>query len=116
MTQQFVHGPLIRSFQLQVTVLNIPNQQISPFQIPANTVTDRLYKLIQRFVYRRFDTVKYQGLMPNGIYAIKEQHMEMDIQIERTTKALDDGTIYRIIRVYVYVIYKLSIDLCPIAL
>ena len=46
MTQQIIHGGLIQSFQLQVTVLNIPNQQANAFQILANTLTDRLNKLI----------------------------------------------------------------------
>ncbi len=74
-----------------MAVLSIPLQQSLTFEIPGQTVRYGVSKLIELAACRGFDPPKLCRHRIIYVHSIEKQHVKMDIQIQRTAKALNQG-------------------------
>ena len=90
MPQQLSHRVFIHRIRSQIAVLSIPLQQALPFQKAADTLGDGVRQLGEFGAGRCLDPAEPgRPIGTIGVDAVQEQHMEMDIQVERGAKPLD---------------------------
>ena len=76
-------------FQRQEAVVLIAHQQSLAFQVAPGPLAYGVYKLFQYGTLRRLHPLKARLAVPAGIHPVEQQHMKVDIEIERTAEALD---------------------------
>ncbi|ODJ86376.1 hypothetical protein CODIS_34360 [Candidatus Thiodiazotropha endolucinida] len=90
-TAQFLlHRIFVALFQVQVTVFFIPLQDAFTLQKSGHTVADRMHQRHQSLLVGRVGTMKpCFTVFCFGVDTVKEEHVEMHVQIERTAESLD---------------------------
>ena len=90
MPTQLIHRIFICIVQRQVAVLGIPHQQSLALQVARQALSDGVGELCELSAARCFYPTKpgrWTGFA--YIHTIKKQHVEMDIQVQRTAKTLN---------------------------
>ncbi len=90
-TQQMVHGIAVHPIRGKIAVLGNPLQQALALQKAANAPGDGMGQLPEFVGGRRLDPVKPdRSVRVLDIHPIEEQHVEMDIGVERrASRGLD---------------------------
>jgi len=88
---QLLHRPRFHGIRGQITVLGIPLQSSLPFQETANTAGDRLGQTQVQRASAPSPTRTGGSIGTIGIHPVEEQHVEMDIQVERGPNVFGSG-------------------------
>ena len=65
------------------------HQPPASFEMPRDSVTERVYQPFQRGVRRRGDSVKTRACFRGAVDTVQKQDVEVKVEIECTTKALN---------------------------
>lgn len=92
MPQQWIHRVVVHRIRGQIAVLGVPFQQTLLFQKAADPVGDGMHPLGEFLAGRRLDpTEPGCSIGMIDIDAIKEQHVKVDVEVQHTTEALNQG-------------------------
>jgi len=81
----------VRRVQTEVAALQIPHQQPLPFQVASDALTYPMHERLKLCGRRRTDRPEAKCVSSRDVHAVQEQQVEVDVEIQRTAEALDQG-------------------------
>ena len=89
MPQQIFEASAVRCVNRQKAIFKIPHEQSLAFKCAANAFTDDVNQILKRHHGGRRHPPKDQPLAGRHVYAIEEQHMEVDVHVQSAAETLD---------------------------